>query len=295
MNQKMRTRAKWVIAVLALLTWLRPTVSHAERNAATLAEEAKANEFFYNGQYEEARRRYAKLLSDNPDETIYLRNLARCNENLGNLDEAIRLFQSYLRESKDLSPNEQAEVKGFVANLEARQAQGAKPPAAALPPLPPPPSSPPPPVSGPVMPPPTGPPPPYSSSPVAAGGDHGGGLRIAGIAAGGLGVVLVAVGAYYGAQASDAAHEIETKAVPGTSYNTSLKAIDDRGRSDETKQWVLLGAGAGSLIGAGVLYYLGTRGDESGGASPSPPGTTAMTLAPAISSRSLGALLRGTF
>jgi hypothetical protein len=68
----------------------------------------------------------------------YLRNIARCHQNLGNPDKAISSFREYLRKAPDLSPAQRKEIEGYIAEMEQlKQSQGrqpATPPPAAAPP-----------------------------------------------------------------------------------------------------------------------------------------------------------------
>ena len=48
----------------------------------------------------------------------YLRNIARCHQNLGNADKAISSFREYLRKAQDLTPDQRAEIEGYIAEME---------------------------------------------------------------------------------------------------------------------------------------------------------------------------------
>ena len=79
----------------------------------------------------------------------YLRNIARCHQNLGDTDKAIIGFREYLRKAKDVTPEQRAEVEGYIAELEqTKQAKTAAAPAPP-PPAPEPPAAEPAPLVGP--------------------------------------------------------------------------------------------------------------------------------------------------
>jgi hypothetical protein len=48
----------------------------------------------------------------------YLRNIGRCQQNLGEPDKAIASFREYLRKAKDLSADQRAEIDGYIAEME---------------------------------------------------------------------------------------------------------------------------------------------------------------------------------
>ncbi len=78
-------------------------------------------------------------------------------------------------------------------------------------------------------------------------------LKVAGIATGAAGLVSIGVGAYFGISANSTNADLE--ALKGEHlFDPNL--IDDRG-SSRTTFYILTGAGVGTLITGGVLYYLG--------------------------------------
>jgi hypothetical protein len=121
------------------------TVGIVPANAATKAKattekkekdarEMQAREAFAAGSYKEALDIYTKLYASKLHPT-YLRNIGRCYQNLGEPDRAIASFREYLRKAKDVSPEERAEVDGYVKEMEDLQRKNAA--AAAPPPAPP--------------------------------------------------------------------------------------------------------------------------------------------------------------
>jgi tetratricopeptide (TPR) repeat protein len=108
----------------------------AARAAGDDGAELKARTHFAAGEYKEALEIYARLYAETMHPT-YLRNIARCHQNLGNPDKAISSFREYLRKAHDLTPDQRKEIEGYIAEMEQlkqNQAAGARPPPAAPPP-----------------------------------------------------------------------------------------------------------------------------------------------------------------
>ena len=66
------------------------------------ATEMKAREAFAAGRYEEALELFAKLYAQTVH-PVYLRNIGRCYQNLGDPDKAISAFREYLRKAKAIT------------------------------------------------------------------------------------------------------------------------------------------------------------------------------------------------
>jgi tetratricopeptide (TPR) repeat protein len=142
------------IARLATLLVALTSFVGAARAAPDEGDEHRAITHFAAGEYKQALDIYARLYADTLHPT-YLRNIARCYQNLGEADKAISSFREYLRKAKDLPADQRAEIEGYIAELERRKsAPSASPPS---PPSAPPPSAPPPPAPPPAV---TEPPPP---------------------------------------------------------------------------------------------------------------------------------------
>ena len=102
--------------------------------------ELKARTHFAAGEYKEALEIYACLYAETMHPT-YLRNIARCHQNLGNPDKAISSFREYLRKAHELTPDQRKEIEGYIAEMEQLQkTKSAPPPATAPPPAAPPPA-----------------------------------------------------------------------------------------------------------------------------------------------------------
>jgi len=98
--------------------------------AADDGDELKARTHFAAGEYKQALDIYARLYAETMHPT-YLRNIARCHQNLGNADQAISSFREYLRKARDLTPDQRAEIEGYIAEMEQmKRAKTAAPPPA---------------------------------------------------------------------------------------------------------------------------------------------------------------------
>jgi tetratricopeptide (TPR) repeat protein len=110
-------RAPWdrlLISVAALALAL----GAARAQAASDQRELKAREEFAAGRFQQALDIFAKLYAETLH-PVYLRNIGRCYQNLGDPDKAIISFREYLRKQKTIKPDERAEVEGFIAEMEA--------------------------------------------------------------------------------------------------------------------------------------------------------------------------------
>jgi len=116
----------------------------------------KARTHFAAGEYKEALEIYARLYAETMHPT-YLRNIARCHQNLGNPDKAISSFREYLRKAHDLTPDQRKEIEGYIAEMEhlKQSKEKSAEPAAAPPPAAPPPAAPPAETTQPLVGPPT--------------------------------------------------------------------------------------------------------------------------------------------
>jgi tetratricopeptide (TPR) repeat protein len=133
-------------AVVLLLALAAPAAALA---AGDEGAELKARTHFAAGEYKEALEIYARLYAETMHPT-YLRNIARCHQNLGNPDKAISSFREYLRKARDLSPDQRAEIEGYIAEMEQlKQSKTSGP--AAPPPATPPAAAPPPPETSPAL------------------------------------------------------------------------------------------------------------------------------------------------
>jgi tetratricopeptide (TPR) repeat protein len=160
-------------------------------------------------------------------------NIAQAYRLAGNCEKAVESYKK-LVELDPKSPQRTA-AEGFVRDLEPCPAQIAPPP--------PPPDvghvepKPVPPVVVPVEP---------RKRPILA------------YAVGGAGVALIAVGAYFGSQASSLASDVNTACKAGCDFDT-IKQKDADGRSAQSYEYVFLGVGLAGVATGTVLYMLGHR------------------------------------
>jgi hypothetical protein len=100
-----------VVAVVLVVSTARLT------SAATDPREMRAREAFAAGRYQDALDAFAKLYAEslNP---IYLRNIGRCHQNLGEPDRAIASFRDYLRKASTLPAAERKEIDGYIKEME---------------------------------------------------------------------------------------------------------------------------------------------------------------------------------
>jgi tetratricopeptide (TPR) repeat protein len=101
-----------VTVVLVALAFAAPGRAAGDEGA-----ELKARTHFAAGEYKEALEIYARLYAETMHPT-YLRNIARCHQNLGNADKAISSFREYLRKAHDLTPEQRREIEGYIAEME---------------------------------------------------------------------------------------------------------------------------------------------------------------------------------
>jgi tetratricopeptide (TPR) repeat protein len=108
------------VAALALAL----TLGAARAEAAGDQREIKAREEFVAGRYQQALDLFAKLYAETLH-PVYLRNIGRCYQNLGDADKAIITFRDYLRKNKAIAPDERAEIESFIAEMEELKKQKA--------------------------------------------------------------------------------------------------------------------------------------------------------------------------
>ena len=102
--------------------------------------ELKAREDFAAGRYQASLDIFAKLYAETLH-PVYLRNIGRCYQNLGDADKAIISFRDYLRKHKTITAEERKEVEGFIGEMEDLKKQKSAAAAPETPPAPPTPAS----------------------------------------------------------------------------------------------------------------------------------------------------------
>jgi len=106
------------IALFSIFVTVSASLAWVPEAAAADAREMKAREAFAAGLYQDALDVYVKLYAEqlNP---IFLRNIGRCYQNLGDADKSISSFREYLRKARKLSDEERAEINGYIAEMSA--------------------------------------------------------------------------------------------------------------------------------------------------------------------------------
>jgi tetratricopeptide (TPR) repeat protein len=127
--------AAFVLSAFALLSSSSVTSWSAQTGAAEPApapddEDVRAKALFQANKYPDALAIYARLYQKSHHPT-YQRNLGRCYQMMRQPDQAIGWFQAYLRDARDLTPQERAEIEGYITEMRLLQAVAAPPPAAA--------------------------------------------------------------------------------------------------------------------------------------------------------------------
>jgi len=110
----MKTIASRIATLLFVLLSLLPGPT---ARAAPDKRELQAREDFGAGRYQEALDVFAKLYAEKLH-PVYLRNIGRCYQNLGNPERAISSFREYLRKMKHVSADERAEIEGYIHEME---------------------------------------------------------------------------------------------------------------------------------------------------------------------------------
>ncbi len=111
-------RQRGLARVISLALAFGLFISSSFASAAADPRELKAREEFAAGRYEGALDMFAKLYAETLH-PVYLRNIGRCYQNLGQPDRAITSFREYLHKAKNMTPDERVEVDGYIADMEA--------------------------------------------------------------------------------------------------------------------------------------------------------------------------------
>jgi tetratricopeptide (TPR) repeat protein len=134
-----RPATSYSLGALAALVLIGVLAQAAPGQAAPKGKDSRelqAREAFATGHYQEAIDLYGKLYAEKLHPT-YLRNIGRCYQKLKEPDKAIDTFHDYLRQAKHLPADEQKEIEGYIADMEAlKERQAAQAAPAAKPPTP---------------------------------------------------------------------------------------------------------------------------------------------------------------
>jgi len=243
----------------------------ADNKAAAKEHYQRGTSFYDLGRYDDAIKEFeaAYQLKNDP---AFLYNLAQSYRQAGKHEQAVHFYKTYLRYVPK-APNK-ADIEEKIKAEEQLLAQGGggtTPPPVTTTPTNPPPANPPttnpppegtepnvvvPPGSTPppgAMPPGYAPPPGYVPPATATTTDPGRKFRIAGLASAGAGAVMWVIGIVEWRRAVKASSDIEDAAVAGEAFDP---AVQSRGKSAETAQWVFYGLGALAVgAGAGLWFY----------------------------------------
>jgi hypothetical protein len=210
--------------------------------------EVEAKKTCLAGRWERGIELLADLYAETGEPT-YIYNQGRCFQQNGRSADAVTRFREYLRKAPSLSADEKAQVEKFIRELES-PTDPSRPSSAgssAAVPVTPPPVVPVSSTAGPVH---------VAVGATAVDDDkRRRTLRVAGIAAGAVGLLSVAGGVVMGLRVKSLEDDV-TKAASEGRYDQS-KYND--GRRAETLEWVGLGVGVAALASGAVLYFLGVR------------------------------------
>ena len=220
---------------ISLILVLLAALGGAGRAAAQSADtEKQAREYFAVGKYHEALEIYGRLYAETAHPT-YLRNIGRCFQNLGEPDRAISSFREYLRQARNATPEQRAQVEGYIQEMEAlkRSREAAVPaPAPAASAAPPPPAV-------------------VETAPAPAP-EPVNGRRVGAYVAAGGAVAALAVGTVFGLRAISKRKESDPLC-PGDRCDERGLSLDHQAHSAAVVSDVAVGAG---LLAAGAAVYL---------------------------------------
>ncbi len=123
---------------LVMAMWLAVVGNAMVGNVARAEADPRdiqAREAFAVGRYQQALDIFVKLYAEKVHPN-YLRNIGRCYQNLGEPDQAISSFREYLRQARNVRPDERRQVEAYIQEMEALKRQNAVAAAAAPPPPP---------------------------------------------------------------------------------------------------------------------------------------------------------------
>ena len=217
-----------MIRALALAVLVASTGLAAAEDAESLYQEGQTAYDAKN--YDAALAAWTKSyeLSKLP---ALLFNIAQAHRLRGDCAEAVARYKQFV--AADPQSSERGDAEGFIKDLEPTCPK---------------------PIVTPVK--------PVVKDTIVPVGNPGRGKRVAAYVVGGAGLAVVAVGAFFGTQASSIADEVKTDCADGCSFD-AIKAKDAEGRVAERNQFIAYGVGGAALLTSGILYWLGARDRES--------------------------------
>jgi hypothetical protein len=231
-----------IVQIVALLFVAGGAGGVARAQEARDARELQAKEACLGGHPDKGIELLAQLYAETNDPT-YIYNQGRCFEQNGRTTDAITRFREYLRKAQNLGPDEKTDLQKRIDDLEGQSRPAVVPAPAA---------------AGPVT--------MTSGAPRAdETGPSAHAYKVAGVVAGGIGVVSVAFGVVMGLRARSLSNEVTNDAKMGS---FSQSEYND-GRSAERYEIIGYSVGAAALLGGGFLYFWGVQqGHESSGSPP---------------------------
>ena len=291
-----------VIAALLCAGTARAQDKPGDAKAAAKEHYNRGTSFYDLGRYDDAVKEFeaAYQLKNDP---AFLYNLAQSYRQAGNHERAVHFYKTYLRYVPK-APN-RADIEEKIKSEEQLAAKGTgtgttpPPPGTGTTPPPgtgttPPPGTGteptvvlPPPGTGMTPPPGTGnaPPPGYPAEQAPA--DPGRKFRIAGLATGGAGAVMLLVGIIEWRRAVSASNDIENAAKAGEAFDP---AVEQRGKSAQKAEAVFTILGLAAAAGGAALYVYGNHVTAAAETT-----TWRVSLAPVIAPDLGGATLRISF
>ncbi len=117
-------------------------------------------------------------------------------------------------------------------------------------------------------------------------GDPGKGLKIAGYAAGGVGLLSLGIGFYFGSEASKISDDITSHTDTSIAWRDDIKDYEAKGQRAENMQIAFLVAGGALVIGGAALYILGRAKTQN---------TETLAITPTATATSAGVALSGSW
>jgi serine/threonine-protein kinase len=229
------------ISLILVLLVLLAALGGAGRAVAQPPDtEKQAREYFAVGKYREALEIYGRLYAETAHPT-YLRNIGRCFQNLGEPDKAISSFREYLRQARNATPEQRAQVEGYIQEMEALERNRAP-----VAPAPAPAASA------------AAPPPAVVETAPAPAPEPVNGRRVGAYVAAGGAVAAVAVGTVFGLRAISKRKESDPLC-PDDRCDERGLSLDHQAHSAAVVSDVAFGAG---LLAAGAAVYLFLTSDE---------------------------------
>jgi len=125
-----RTLRIGIVRGLLLVTGFLPVSTAGNAQAAGLNDKAagelqEAKRLYKSGRYEEAAEIFSRLSASYPEFPVFARNAGACYYYLQRPEPAISNLRDYLLSQRRVSPEDRAEVEGWIAEMEKLRDQNA--------------------------------------------------------------------------------------------------------------------------------------------------------------------------